>query len=248
MADLISNINKSRSVMKEIFSNEWDTSVIKDLSDEEVFKLYETKGSELDIGHAGALTITLQHKFVDEFKMHIVYYNFPQLNTPPTKTTKNFKDKIKRLYDDDIFSLGDNVVIIVNETISDTLFKALQSLNVSLELSDSPDGVFESFKKKHIKPDHIIHKRHFGKAFMFNLLELTNNLSKNRLVPKHKVIRSEEDIQKVLDSCNATKKQLPVILPNDIMARYNLVVQGDLVEITRSSKSSGNYNFYRFAR
>ena len=102
----------------------------KRLSDEEVFKLYETKGSELDIGHAGALTITLQHKFVDEFKMHIVYYNFPQLNTPPTKTTKNFKDKIKRLYDDDIFSLGDNVVIIVNETISDTLFKALQSLNV----------------------------------------------------------------------------------------------------------------------
>ena len=83
---------------------------------------------------------------------------------------------------------------------------------------------------------------------MFNLLELTNNLSKNRLVPKHKVIRSEEDIQKILDSCNATKKQLPVILPNDIMARYNLVVQGDLVEITRTSKSSGNYNFYRFAR
>lgn len=248
MADLISNINKSRTVMKEIFSNEWDTSVIKDLSDEEVFKLYETKGGELDIGHAGALTITLQHKFVDEFKMHIVYYNFPQLNTPSTKTTKNFKDKIKRLYDNDIFSLGDNVVIIVNETISDTLFKALHSLNVSLELLDSPDGVFEGFKKKHIKPDHIIHKRHFSKAFMFNLLELTNNLSKNRLVPKHRVIRSEEDIQKVLDSCNSTKKQLPVILPNDIMARYNLVVQGDLVEITRSSKSSGNYNFYRFAR
>ena len=248
MADIISNINKSRTVIKEIFSNEWDTSVIKDLTDDEVFKLYETKGSELDIGHAGALTITLNHKFVDTFKMHIVYYNFPQLNTPSTKTTKNFKEKIKRLYDDEIFRLGDNVVIIVNENISETLFKALHSLNVSLELSDSPDGVFEGIKKHHIKPDHILHKRHFGKAFMFNLLELTNNLSKNRLVPKHKVIRSEEDIQKVLDSCNATKKQLPVILPNDIMARYNLVVQGDLVEITRTSKSSGNYNFYRFAR
>jgi len=248
MAEIISNINKSRSVIKEILSNEWDTSTIKDLSDDEVLKLYETKGSELDIGHAGALTITLKHKYVSGFNLHILYYNFQQLNTPSTKTTKNFKEKIKRLYDDAKFILGDNVIIIINEEITDTLFKALQSLNVSIELSDSPDGVFEGIKKHYIKPDHILHKRHFGKVFMFNLLELSNNLSKNRLVPKHKIIRSEEDIKKILDSCNSTKKQLPVIHPNDIMARYNLVVQGDLVEITRTSKSTGNYNFYRFAR
>lgn len=244
MAEIISNINKSRGVIKEILSNEWDTSVIKDLSDDEIMKIYETKGVEFEIGHAGALTITLNHKFVDTFKLHIVYYNFPQLNTPSTKTTKNFKDKIKNLYDSGLFSVTDNVIIILNEEITETLLKALQSLNVSLDISDEN---FEEIQEK-ITPEYVLHKRHFGKAFMFNLLELTNNLSKNRLVPKHKVIRNEEDIQKILVSCNATKKQLPVILPNDIMARYNLVVQGDLVEITRTSKSTGNYNFYRFAR
>ena len=244
MAEIISNINKSRSVIKEILSNEWDTSIIHDFSDEEILKIYESKGSDLDIGHAGALTISLKHKFVDNFDLHILYYNFPQFNTPSTKTTKNFKEKIKRLYDEEVFSPTSNVIIIVNEEITDTLFKALHSLNVTLEVSDE---IYDDFKQN-IKPEYVVHKRHFGKAFMFNLLELTNNLSKNRLVPKHKVIRSEEEIQKILDSCNATKKQLPVILPNDIMARYNLVVQGDLVEITRTSKSSGNYNFYRFAR
>ena len=69
----------------------------------------------------------------------------------------------------------------------------------------------------------MLYKRHFGKAFMFDV-ELTNNLSKNRLVQNIKLLDSEEEI-KNSGACNATKKQLPVILPNDIMARYNLVVR-----------------------
>ena len=90
--------------------------------------------------------------------MHILYYNFHNSIHPLQKLLKILKEKIKRLYDDGLFSLHDNVIIIVNEKIiSETLFKALHSLNVSLDISDSPDGVYDDFKQ-YIKPDYVLHK------------------------------------------------------------------------------------------
>lgn len=72
------------------------------------------------------------------------------------------------------------------------------------------------------------------------------NITKHVLVPKHEVIRDKSEVQRVLEMYSLKSKfQLPIIMRSDPIARYYGMKNGDLVRITRSSETAGEYVTYR---
>lgn len=80
----------------------------------------------------------------------------------------------------------------------------------------------------------------------FDVTELVFNISKHTLVPLHEPIRDPADIKAVVDTYRLKSiHQLPLIQRTDAMARYLGLRPGQLVKITRSSPTSGEYVLYR---
>jgi DNA-directed RNA polymerase subunit H len=63
-------------------------------------------------------------------------------------------------------------------------------------------------------------------------------------VPKHEVL-PEEELESLLKRYNITKGQLPKILVNDPVAKKIKAKVGDVVKITRESKTAGKSLVYR---
>lgn len=82
---------------------------------------------------------------------------------------------------------------------------------------------------------------------IFELRELQFNIAKHVLVPKHRLIPSNDDSIPIIFQKLGIKSrsQLPVILKSDPMAKFLNAKTGDLVEITRYSPTSGEHTFYR---
>ena len=102
--------------------------------------------------------------------------------------------------------------------------------------------------KKMKDNNYKLRDNHFRRCWLLNINTLNVNLKQHRLVSEHIPIRDEMEIQKILETCNCSKLQLPVISKNDIMCKYTLAVPGDIMKIMRTSKMTGNYPFYRFVR
>jgi len=79
----------------------------------------------------------------------------------------------------------------------------------------------------------------------FTLGELQYNPANHLLVPKHEKLADAETKQMMQDYQLRSKAQLPVILKNDIMARWLGLKHGDVVRITRTNENSGIYYYYR---
>ena len=67
---------------------------------------------------------------------------------------------------------------------------------------------------------------------------------KHKLVPEH-VIISEKEVKEVLKNYNITKGQLPKILLTDPVVKMIKAESGDVLKITRDSKTAGKSVFYR---
>lgn len=81
---------------------------------------------------------------------------------------------------------------------------------------------------------------------IYLISRLQFNITKHVLVPKHEVIRGKENIDKVLTMYKLkNKSQLPIILKTDPIAKYYGMKNGDLVKITRTSETAGEYIMYR---
>lgn len=70
------------------------------------------------------------------------------------------------------------------------------------------------------------------------------NILKHGLVPKHEVL-SEDELKALLERYNITKGQLPKILVNDPVVKKIKAKVGDVVRITRESKTAGKSVVYR---
>lgn len=70
------------------------------------------------------------------------------------------------------------------------------------------------------------------------------DISKHELVPRHEVL-SEEETRTLLEEQNITKGQLPKMLKNDPMAKKIKAKVGDIVKISRKSKTAGESVYYR---
>lgn len=82
---------------------------------------------------------------------------------------------------------------------------------------------------------------------VFEIKELQFNISTHSMVPKHRLIESnDETLNAIFQKLNIkSRSQLPVILKADPMAKFFNAKSGDLIEITRFSPTSGEHIFYR---
>jgi DNA-directed RNA polymerase subunit H (RpoH/RPB5) len=251
-------INRSRYTLKEILSNEWDISVISDYSLQEIDKIYQ----EVDIsdsyiksyGNGFICNIRLQHKIIENHYLHIVYFNFPELSPDASsvKVTKKNLEKIKKLYENNYFNINDSVIVVINEPVSESSQIGIDNLNIELQnelnISGLDEETLQELESKNIVLNKEYNLKHFRNVHILDIDSLTNNLLKHKLVPKHKVIRNKEVISEILNNCNATINQLPIILKNDIIARLIRMVPGDLCEIKRINDKCGENNFYRVCK
>ena len=154
-------------------------------------------------------------------------------------------DKIKSLYDDNIFNSTDNIIIILNEEIKDTI----KSLNNSLNLILKEDNIDMTKINNNMKKYNInLNKKHFRNVFIFDINTLQYNILNHKFVPKHEIIRNSDTIQEILNDCNCTINQLPIISKDDPVSKVKLCVDGDLCKITRINKNSGESIYYRVCR
>jgi len=111
----IKKINASRKNLKSYLDEEWITEDIKDYSDLEIEKLYKSSNhikDGINFGAASGCNITLYHKNIPSHRLHIIYYNFPEIGRPSVKINKQCADKINNLYTDEIISPEDSIIII----------------------------------------------------------------------------------------------------------------------------------------
>lgn len=81
---------------------------------------------------------------------------------------------------------------------------------------------------------------------VFDIRHLQYNVSKHILVPKHEIVKDDEEVKKLIHNLNLKSKfQLPLILKTDAMAKYLGLKNGDVVRITRVSPTAGEYVMFR---
>jgi len=78
----------------------------------------------------------------------------------------------------------------------------------------------------------------------FSERELSFNVTKHHLVPKHEVLTPEEK-RNVVKKYRTPMKQFPLMLSSDPVARYYGLLPGGMVKITRPSPTAGEYTLYR---
>ena len=106
----------------------------------------------------------------------------------------------------------------------------------------------ESIKKEMKQNKFEMDNLYFRNVHIFHLDSLIVNLLEHRLVPKHKAIRNKNEINEILEKCNCSINQLPIILKNDIISKILRLSTGDICEITRTSHKCGEYPFYRVCK
>jgi DNA-directed RNA polymerase subunit H (RpoH/RPB5) len=249
--DLVNKINKSRSTLKKYLESEWDISSISDYSNQEIEKLYNlktTKNEDLYFGKATNLNMTLQHKQITDHKLHIIYYNFPELNSPSLKVTKTCAEKLNKLYTETI-DPEDSIILIITESITENLEKAIEDLYkksqeylVTNNLSDNILSQNEELG------DNKYNLTYFRNIHLFSIDNLSFDINQHFTVPEHRCIRNNTEKTKIWKKTNTTEKQLPVILRTDAMAKILRLCPGDMCEITRNSERCGEYKYYRICQ
>ena len=247
--NIIQKINRSRYTLKEILNKEWDTSTIADLSDHEIERMYNISSAKnksiAQFGIASACNFSLKNKSIPSYRLHIIYYNFPDIGKVGSKITKSACEKLKTLYSNDLISPEDSIILIINDLVSPSLESSFTGLNILLqnEIEDIEldDSIIDEMKKNNFP----LEKIHFRNVTLLSIDSITNNILNHRLVPPHNAIRSKKAIQEILQKSNCKLNQLPIILKSDIISKYLRLSAGDVCEITRKSMKSGEYPFYR---
>ena len=247
--DIIRNINKSRYVLKKHLEEEWDVSVIQDVSDKEVEVMYNAKAPKnalfASTGRAIGCNVSLQNRRLKDHYLHIIYFGFPKLGESPTKITKTCADKLKSLYEADVIQKEDSIFVIILQPVSETITVAIEELfkegqhlihqDVSEELLAENSKLVEEERYS---------LRHFRNIHIVQLDHVTFDITKHELVPKHECIRGEPQIQDILKECNATRGQLPIIKRIDPQAKMMRMAPGDICRIERQTES-GYIKAYR---
>jgi len=250
-------INRSRSSLKEILSDEWDTSVIEDYSDQEIEKMYfSTDNSyQQQFGYGFNCNIFLNHRKIENYRLLILYVNFKDNDKKSQKLNDTIRDKINGgngLYSNNYLKPCDSVMIIVDEPMTESIEKYINTLNIELQTELNNSGLSEEIlsemKKNNITLDEDLSLKHFKNAYCLDINSLTNNLLKHSLMPEHIVIRDKKSIDDILEKCNCNINQLPIILKTDIMAKLNRLSVGDVIEIKRKSLKCGVSIFYRVCK
>lgn len=127
-----------------------------------------------------------------------------------------------------------------------TKFK-IQELRKFIQPSDEKSTIILIFKEKINNFNHKnVDEFENIDLQIFTMKELLFNISKHSLVPKHEVIKDENEIEELVNKFNLKNKlQFPIILKTDPMAKYMNIQSGQLMKISRISPSSGDNIVYR---
>jgi DNA-directed RNA polymerase subunit H (RpoH/RPB5) len=246
----ISKINKSRYILKKYLESDWDISVIKDYSDDEIENLYNISKPDsngINFGNASSCNITLYHNKIRSHKLHIIYYNFPELGKPSVKITKTCSEKIHKLYSDEIIDKDDSIIIILYNPIPENLIKSIEDLYIKNQEELISSGLSEQVNKENklLKIEDKLNLVHFRNIHIFHLDELTIDILLHSKVPEHIIIRNEIEINKILQETNSTINQLPIVLRTDAIAKRFRLAPGDVFLIKRITRNAGEIKYYR---
>ncbi len=87
-------------------------------------------------------------------------------------------------------------------------------------------------------------KNYKSQTEIFIIERLKKNIIEHTFIPQH-IVLSQENGEKVRNAYCALKKDLPLILSNDPIAKYYNMKLGDVCKIIRLSKVSGRAFMYR---
>jgi|TARA_B110000967_G_scaffold191126_1_gene216488 DNA-directed RNA polymerase subunit H (RpoH/RPB5) len=248
----IRKINKSRQNLRKYLSEEWKTDVIKDYSDKEIEKIYKSSQHIKDgiiFGAASSCNISLYHKKIKSHRLHIIYYNFPEIGRPSVKINKQCADKLNNLYEEGIISTEDSLIVILLNPVPETLEKSIEDLYSSGQEDLIKNGLSEQILSENEELDEDKYNNyHFKNVHIFHLATLSIDILNHSMVPNHEVFRFENDIQKICDKCNCRKDQLPIIDRNDAVAKRLRIAPGDICKITRVGNTVGETDYYRLCK
>ena len=249
---LLEKVYNSRKTLKDILSNEWDTSIINDVSLKELEIMYNEQNDK-SVMNSGC-NITLPNLKIPSHRLHIIYYNFPQLHLTGPKINKTCCDKLTALYkqdwidnEDAMFEKEDSLLIIINEPVSDNIQKNIETMyHKGLdELSGGLNPVLETEMKEN---NFEMNRYYFRNVHIFFIDTLYRNLLNHSLVPIHIPIRDKDEIKNILQETNSMIHQLPIILRTDPMAKLIRLCPGNICKIIRNSEKSGESIYYRVCK
>lgn len=245
----IKKISKSRVNLKKYLSDEWVTTGIKDFSDKEIENLYKSSQhikEGIHFGAASGCNITLYHKFIPSHRLHVIYYNFPEIGRPSVKINKQCAEKINKLYEEKVIAIDDSIIVILMNPVPENLEKAIElSYNVGQEellagsLSEEVHSENENLNENKYK------NQHFKNIHIYHLDTLSIDIFKHSKVPKHEVIRKQSEINLICDQFNCRPDQLPVMNRSDAIGKRLRIAPGDLCKITRITTTAGESYYYR---
>jgi len=239
--NIIKKITQSRFILKEYLKEEWDVSTIQDYSENEISKMYSTKkDAEITFGEASGCNFSVNHKELHWHKLHIIYYNFPEIGKSSVKITKDCAKKINKLYET-ILEPDDSVIVIITESITENLLIAFEDL-----YKNGQEYLSTQYELENDLKDYEL--RHVRNVHLFQLDHLTKDIRKNIYVPKHESIRKSSDIQQILSDTNSNQTQLPSIKRTDIQAKILRLAPGDICKIIRKTETGGEIPYFRICK
>jgi len=249
---LLEKVHKSRLLFKKILSNEWSTDIIQDVSLKELEIMYETQNDNVYLENG--CNITLSNLKLPSHKLHIIYYNFPELHRSGTKVNKTCCDKLLSYYektgfdDEYLFKKEDSLIVIINEPVSESLEKNIENMYLKGQDELIKQGLSETIKKEMKSNKYNMDIQYFRNVHIFNIGELTFNKLEHRLVPLHEPIRDKKDIEDIFNTTNSGAQLLPVILRTDPIAKLIRLCPGNICKITRKSETCGYSVYYRICK
>ena len=248
----ISKINRSRYNLKKYLDSEWKTDDIKDYSDIEIEKLYRTSkptSSEIYFGSASACNFTLYHKHIPSHRLHVIYYNFPELGSYAVKITKTCSEKLNSLYKEGDIQPEDSLIVILYNQIPENLQSSIEDLYMLGQEELNLNGLSEVIKSENDSlGGNKYNQAHFRNIHIYHLDSLSIDIKKHTNVPEHIAIRDKQSIDEILEKCNCRIDQLPIILRTDAMAKRIRLAPGDICKITRVTLSAGDIIYYRVCK
>jgi len=240
MESTIQKIAKSREVLRTQLGNRnYNIDELPKFSELEIKKCFEmNKGNDQA---AELCNFSLSHNEIPEWKIHIIYFNFPPSN--PTISSKVLKTVILDNYTK--YNAEDNIIIVLPANITTAKETYISWIDIiQMEINKPEEG--ELFNE--IIENQQFSQRHMANVQIFNINALCVNILEHELVPEHILITSNQDIKDIMENNNITNKsQFPIIQKHDSVAEIIGAVSGDIVEIERVSKS-GSSRFYRLCK
>lgn len=198
-------------------------------------------------------------------EINTIIHNLKEMLSDRGDDITEFSEKEKKISRDKFYNDLDFIEFYTDQSVIIFAFKGLRK-NIISELKENEENMDE-FIKNHgnkmniilifnndiittpnitllTKYDKIMQKKK-GMLQYFQINHLLFNPTKHEIVPNHRKL-NEEETKKIMEKyLIKSKLQIPVIMHNDVIAKWLGLKQGELVEITRYNENSGVSYYYR---